>query len=53
MGSFIEEGWLVMEGIFEKGIFEQETEGNKGGGHHTFCGYGTLLFFVREVADEG
>lgn len=38
--------------FLKKGIFEQETKGNEGGRHHSFCEYRTLLFLCREEAAE-
>lgn len=42
---------LAGEGFFEKGIFEQETKGNKRGRHQTFRQL--LLLLLREEAPEG
>lgn len=38
--------------FFPKGIFEQETEGNKGRRHLASWTHGTLLFLLKEEAAE-
>ena len=43
---------LARESFFEKGIFEQEIEGNKGGKHQTFCGCRSLICLPREETAE-